>query len=91
MKGQHTEICSCTVLELAAIDRTIRGDRQYALLLGRSPWTRRDRGLLERLRNIRGLNVIEGHQAGGVYVTIAGSLNRDGFTKVISGRQNQTH
>lgn len=90
MKGEHTEICSCTVLELAAIERTIRGDRQYELLVGRRPWTRRDRPLLERLRNVRGLNVIEGHEGDRVYVTIAGSLQPGGFTKVIGNCQKQT-
>jgi hypothetical protein len=89
VKGEHTEICSCTVLELAAIDRAIRGDRQYMLLLGRLRWTRRDRQLLERLRNVRGLNVIEDHQDGSVYVTIAGTLKPGGFTKVIEKCQNR--
>jgi hypothetical protein len=83
VKGEHTEICRCTVLQLAAIDRAIKSERQYDVLLGRAPWTRRDRALLERLRDVRGLNVIEDHQGSGLYVTIAGSLNRDGFTVTV--------
>jgi hypothetical protein len=83
VKGEHTEICSCTVLELAAIERTIKGDYQYDLLLGQVPWTWRGRGLLERLRRIRGVNVIEDRHPGGVFVTIAGSLKPGGFSKRI--------
>ena len=79
-KGTHTDLVRCSVLELAAIERTIRGNRQHKLLLGRVPWTRRDRPLLERLRNVRGLNVIEDH-AEPTHVTIAGTVRPDGFNK----------
>jgi hypothetical protein len=84
MITRHTTILRCSVNELAAIESAIRGDRHYELLCGREPWTGRDRRFLERLRNIRGLNVIEEHGGNnGVRVTIAGSLTMDGFTKVI--------
>lgn len=89
MKGEHTEICACTVLELAALDRAIKTARQYELMIGRVPWTGRDRALLGRLRDVRGLNVIEGRRDGATYITIAGSLRPDGFTKVIGDCQKQ--
>lgn len=81
--NRSTDIVSCTVLQRAALDMLVRTPRQASLLNGYVPWTRRDRPLLERLRNVRGLNVIENHLPDGVHVTIAGSLRPDGFTTVI--------
>jgi hypothetical protein len=81
--NRSTDIVSVTVLQQAALNMNIKTPRQAALLSGWLPWTRRDRPLLERLRNVRGLNVIENHLPDGVHVTIAGSLRPDGFTTVI--------
>lgn len=87
MKGKHTEVCNCTVLQLAAIDYILKTNRQYQLLAGRIPWTRKDRTLLDRLRNVRGLNVIEDHGGDHLVVTISGTLLPGGFTKVIADCQ----
>jgi hypothetical protein len=80
---KYTEICNCTVLQLAAIDRAIRSPYQHALVLGEKPWTGRGRSLLDRLRTIRGLNVIEEYRANGPFVVLAGSIGPSGFTKEI--------
>lgn len=80
---KSTELMNLTVLQRAALNENIKTNRQHSLLQGRVPWTRRDRPLLERLRDIRGLNIIENHLPDGVLVTIAGTLRPDGFTTVI--------
>lgn len=78
-----TEIVRCSITELVAIDRAARGDRQLALLRGARPWTRRDHPFLERLRDVRGIHVIEENYYDGktVHVTIYGSLTMDGFRR----------
>jgi hypothetical protein len=81
-------ITRCTVLQMAAIDHAIKTPRQYNLLAGRVPWGRRDRPFLERLRNVRGLNIIEDHNDNDTSVTIAGTLRPDGFTRVIKENSN---
>ena len=78
-----TEILRCNIVELAAIERQARGDRQHDLLRGVGRWTRRDHALLERLRDVRGLSVIEHHGVGELHVTICGSMTIDGFARRI--------
>jgi hypothetical protein len=80
-----TEIIRCSVTELFAIERAARSHRQRNLLAGYVSWTRRDYPFLERLRDVRGLNVIEDHHGGGgtVHVTIYGSVTVDGFARRI--------
>lgn len=80
-----TQILRCSITELVAIERATRSPRQHGLLQGCASWTRRDRPLLERLRDVRGLNVIEEYYYGGstLHVTIYGSLTVDGFRKKI--------
>jgi hypothetical protein len=88
--GAFTEISRCSVVELEAIERAIRGVNQYVMLCGILPWTKRGSGLVKRLRSIRGLNVTEDRRRDGMHVTIAGSIDQDGFAKVITACQNQT-
>jgi hypothetical protein len=82
-----TTIVRCCVLELAAIERAIKGPYQYELIAGRTPWggpaVRRasQRALLERLRDVRGLNVIEEHGDHEMRVVIAGTIRPDGFKR----------
>ena len=78
----HTDIMRCSVVELVAIDRAVKTPYHRTLLSGRRPWTgtARQRALLERLRDVRGLLVIEGHVAHD-HVTICGSLTPDGFAR----------
>lgn len=86
-KGKHTEVTACTVLQLAALDNLIKGPRQHSLVLGIIPWTKRDLLFLNRVRAVRGLNVIESHRPDGVFVTIFGTLLPGGFTKIIGDCQ----
>lgn len=78
-----TTVTRCSIVELVAVYRAARGDRQHALLHGKTPWTRRDYPFLERLRDVRGLLVIEDH-ATDTHVTICGSIGIDGFARRIS-------
>jgi hypothetical protein len=78
-RGPYTEIARCSVVELEALDRSIRGVNQYLLFYGITPWTKKARGYLDRLRAIRGLHVRE-H---GDHVTITGSIDPNGFARVI--------
>ena len=78
-----TDILRCSVNELVAIDRAARSHRQAALLRGTVPWGRRDYPFLERLRDVRGLTVIENNSINPIHVTIYGSLTIDGFGKKI--------
>lgn len=78
-----TEILRCSVLELTAIERAARSDHQHDLLRNQATWTRRDYPFLERLRDVRGLLVIEDHLPECVHVTICGSLTVDGFRRKI--------
>ena len=81
--GTHTNVIRCSVVELVAIDRAARGRRQRELLLGLVPWARRDYALLERLRDVRGVTVIEAHGTERMHVTVYGNVRTDGFTKKI--------
>lgn len=82
-----THLAALTVLQTAALDRCINTPRQHMLLMGRVPWTSRDLKLLERVRRIRGIGVIETHNGGGTIITIYGTLLPGGFTKVIGDCQ----
>ncbi len=87
MKGKYTEVTNCTVLQLAALDMNIKSTRQHMLVLGHLPWTKRDRAFLDRLRDVRGLGIVEERREVGVYITIYGTLLRGGFTKIITDCQ----
>lgn len=76
-----TTLVRCSINELVAIERACKGERQLQVVLGNAPWTRRDYLLLERLRDLRGVLVIEDHVTVPMHVTIAGTVRPDGFTK----------
>ena len=78
-----TDIVRCSIVELVAIERAARGHRQHMLLAGLATWTRRDHAFLERLRDVRGLNVIEDHGVRPAHVTICGTIRPDGFARRI--------